>query len=223
MSTYYELLGLAPKASETEIRSAYARDMLGLQGSIHPKAAQFRGALDEAFATLIDPERRRAYDEELRRPKPKPPKPPRVPKAPKVPKPPKAPKAAKVATAPKVAAAATVAAKQAKVKSREATATSAAILPADPAQQAASYVRNGGLAFALGSLISAITYVFSIGPYLLAWAPLLAGLIGLAWWGGRYLRIPKGVWRPDHVLLLGGLVLFGIVSAGWVSLAATSP
>jgi VIT1/CCC1 family predicted Fe2+/Mn2+ transporter len=96
-------------------------------------------------------------------------------------------------------------------------------LPKDPTQQAASYARNGGLAFALGGLISAITYLFSNGPYLLAWAPLVAGLLGLAWWGGRYLRIPKRAWRPDHVLLLGGLVLFGVVSAGWVSLTGTRP
>ena len=149
--------------------------------------------------------------------KPKAPKVAKAAKAPEVPKPPK------VAKAPTVAAAATVATKPAKVARREATAESAASLPKDPTQQAASYARNGGLAFALGGLISAITYVFSNGPYLLAWAPLLAGLLGLAWWGGRYLRIPKRAWRPDHVLLLGGLVLFGVVAAGWVSLIGTSP
>src|SRR3982074_2586558 len=174
MSTYYELLGLAPKASETEIRSAYARDMLGLQGSVHPKAAQFRGALDEAFATLIDPKKRAAYDEQLRRPKPKPPKAPKPPKPQKAPKPPKAPKPQKVAKAPKVAdapkiamaaTAPTTATKQAKVAKREATVKTASILPADPMQQASGYARNGGLAFALGGLLSAIAYVFANGTY----------------------------------------------------------
>lgn len=188
MSTYYDLLGLSPKASETEIRSAYARDTLGLQKAVTPDAARFRAVLDEAFATLIDAERRSAYDAQLRNAKKakkaKPPKPPRVAKV-------AVPEAAKVA--------------------------------ADPSHQASSYARNGGLVFALGGMISAFTYVFSNRTYLLAWAPLLVGGLALAWWLVRYLRMPKSAWRPDHILLLGGLILFGLVSAGWVGLTGTTP
>ena len=106
---------------------------------------------------------------------------------------------------------------------REATVKTATIVPADPTRQASGYARNGGLAFALGGLLSAIAYVFANGTYLLAWAPLLIGLLGLVWWTGRYLRIPRRAWRPDDVLLLGGLVLFGVVAAGWVSLIGMSP
>ncbi len=55
MSTYYELLGVPPSASELEIRSAYGRDVLGLQNETSDKVAQFRAALDGAFATLVHP------------------------------------------------------------------------------------------------------------------------------------------------------------------------
>jgi hypothetical protein len=48
-----------------EIRSAYGRDVLRLQESTSDKVAQFRIALDAAFATLVDPTKRSAYDEAL--------------------------------------------------------------------------------------------------------------------------------------------------------------
>jgi hypothetical protein len=48
-----------------EIRSAYGRDVLRLQESASDKVAQFRAALDAAFATLVDPTKRSAYDEAL--------------------------------------------------------------------------------------------------------------------------------------------------------------
>ena len=96
-------------------------------------------------------------------------------------------------------------------------------VPAHLSQQASVYARNGGLAFALGGLISAVTYMFSNRSYLLALAPLVVGGVGLAWWLVRYSRIPKAAWQPDHVLLLGGMILFGLVSAGWVGLTGTPP
>jgi hypothetical protein len=65
MSSYYELLGVPPHATELEIRSAYGRDVLRLQEMTSDKVAQFRVALDAAFATLIDPTKRSAYDESL--------------------------------------------------------------------------------------------------------------------------------------------------------------
>jgi len=45
-----------------EIRSAYGRDVLRLQESASDKVAQFRAALDTAFATLVDPAKRSEYD-----------------------------------------------------------------------------------------------------------------------------------------------------------------
>src|SRR5213592_4585367 len=65
VNTYYDLLGVPPHATELEIRSAYGRDVLRLQESASDKVAQFRAALDAAFATLVDPMKRSAYDEAL--------------------------------------------------------------------------------------------------------------------------------------------------------------
>jgi len=66
MNSYYDLLGVPPHATEMEIRSAYGRDVLRLQeAASNSKVAQFRAALDVAFATLVDPTKRTAYDESL--------------------------------------------------------------------------------------------------------------------------------------------------------------
>lgn len=65
MNSHYELLGVPPNATEMEIRSAYGRDVLRLQESTSDKVAQFRTALDAALATLVDPEKRSAYDASL--------------------------------------------------------------------------------------------------------------------------------------------------------------
>jgi hypothetical protein len=62
MSSYYDLLGLPANATELEIRSAYGRDVLRLQEVPSDKVSQFRATLDEAFATLVDPAKRAAYD-----------------------------------------------------------------------------------------------------------------------------------------------------------------
>src|SRR5437773_2372474 len=65
MNSYYELLGLRQDATEMEIRSAYGRDVLRLQETASEKVSQFRATLDAAFATLIDPAKRTAYDASL--------------------------------------------------------------------------------------------------------------------------------------------------------------
>jgi len=65
VNSYYDLLGVPPHATELEIRSAYGRDVLRLQESTSDKVSQFRAALDAAFATLVDPTKRSAYDEAL--------------------------------------------------------------------------------------------------------------------------------------------------------------
>ncbi|OLC19021.1 MAG: hypothetical protein AUH33_06430 [Chloroflexi bacterium 13_1_40CM_68_21] len=65
MAGYYDLLGVPRNASEMEIRSAYGRDVLRLNDSPPANAGQIRATLDEALATLVDPEKRSAYDTQL--------------------------------------------------------------------------------------------------------------------------------------------------------------
>lgn len=63
--THYELLGLAPTASDRLIRAAY-RDRVR---ELHPDKGgdeQQMSSVNEAFAVLIDPRRRASYDAELR-------------------------------------------------------------------------------------------------------------------------------------------------------------
>ncbi len=68
-STYYGLLGLYPSASSIEIRQAYRE----LSKRYHPDTTDLPTAiattkfqqLNEAYATLSNPERRLAYDQKL--------------------------------------------------------------------------------------------------------------------------------------------------------------
>ena len=167
MNSYYELLGVPPHATEMEIRSAYGRDVLRLQEQASDsKVAQFRAALDAAFATLVDPTKRSAYDEAL-------------------------------------AAAA---------QSNVADAT-------DDADAAFRYARRGGLWFAGGALVTAVTYAFSQGTYFLAWGPLLFGGFQLVRGLLRYLTVPSGARQATHLAVLGGLIAVGILSAGFVGLS----
>ena len=165
MSTYYELLGVPPNATETEIRSAYGRDVLRLQETASDKVAQFRAALDAAFATLVDPAKRAAYDADL------------------------------VTRMQDDAAAA-----------------------ADESNEAFKYAMRGGLWFAAGGAITAATYAFSQGTYLIAWGPLLFGGFQLVRGLVRYLT-SGGARRPSQILVLLGLIAVGLVSAGFVGLS----
>jgi hypothetical protein len=70
--THYEVLGVAPDAAPAEVRRAY----LTLARRHHPDraggdAARMR-TINDAWATLGDPARRRQYDLVLRRPAPQP-------------------------------------------------------------------------------------------------------------------------------------------------------
>ena len=65
MAGYYDLLGVPKDATEMEIRSAYGRDVLRLNDSPPANAPQIRASLDEALATLVDPDKRSAYDAQL--------------------------------------------------------------------------------------------------------------------------------------------------------------
>src|SRR3954471_2004438 len=60
---HYALLGIARDATETEVRSAYGRAAVQLDESKGPTPAGTR--LREAFTTLVDPEKRAAYDMQL--------------------------------------------------------------------------------------------------------------------------------------------------------------
>ena len=251
MGTHYDVLGLKRKATDSEIRSAYARDLIGLDKAKTLESARFRAVLDEAFATLIDPAKRSAYDLELSRPrrtteKPRAAKTPPAPKpapAPKTAKPPKQPNARTAseetvpqARTPKASRVAKVAIPNAAdapsggalpprrqfrglwrlSRVPMAGAKTSATLPSNPLRQAWGCARNAGLSFAMGSLASALIYLFSTGPLLLAWIPLLAGVVGLGWWGLRYARLPRSAWQADQLIVLAGLIMFGLVSAGWV-------
>ena len=166
MNSYYDLLGVPPHATELEIRSAYGRDVLKLQETASDKVAQFRAALDAAFATLVDPVRRSEYDETL------------------------------------------------------AAAVQLNAMGADEDSEAAfRYARRGGLWFAGGALVTAVTYAFSDGTYFLAWGPLIFGGFQLVRGLLRYLTVPGAGRQATHLAVLGGLIAVGILSAGFVGLS----
>jgi len=166
VNSYYDLLGVPPNATELEIRSAYGRDVLRLQETTSDKVAQFRAALDGAFATLVDPVKRSAYDEALA------------------------------------------------VSRKEDAADSA-----DESDAAFGYALRGGLWFAGGGLLTAVTYAFSQGSYLIAWGPLLFGGFQLVRGLLRYLTVPSGARRAGQLGMLGGLIAVGILSAGFVGVS----
>ena len=167
MSSHYDLLGVPPHATEMEIRSAYGRDVLRLQELVSDsKVAQFRAALDAAFATLVDPTKRSAYDQAL-----------------------------------------------------AAAAQNNAADAADEADAAFRYARRGGLWFAGGALVTALTYAFLNGTYFLAWGPLIFGGFQLVRGLLRYLTVPNGGRKATHFAVLGGLIAVGVLSTGFVGLS----
>jgi DnaJ-class molecular chaperone len=71
-SDHYSTLGLSPNASEHEIEQAFRR-LLGdyyRDGTPSPDAQHHLEMVTEAYAVLIDPEKRATYDEELGLPRP---------------------------------------------------------------------------------------------------------------------------------------------------------
>ena len=67
--SHYEVLGLAPTASSTEIGQAFAREI----GSLMPRPFGHLAEVTVAYQTLRDPAKRSAYDASLRpQPEPKP-------------------------------------------------------------------------------------------------------------------------------------------------------
>lgn len=67
MPTHYEVLGVAPTASEEDVRHAYRRLAKTAHPDAHGDPARFT-RLTEAYDVLSDPARRAVYDRDLRRP-----------------------------------------------------------------------------------------------------------------------------------------------------------
>lgn len=88
----------------------------------------------------------------------------------------------------------------------------------DPGEAAFRYARNGGLWFAAGGVITAITYVSSAagGGYFVAWGAVIFGLIQFARGALMYLRLPAPLRRSDRVAVLAALFLVGTLSSGYV-------
>jgi hypothetical protein len=89
----------------------------------------------------------------------------------------------------------------------------------DATEDAFRYARNGGLWFAGGGLVTAVTYAFSEGRYLIAWGPLLFGGFQLARGLLRYISVPSGARKATHLMVLAGLIAVGALSAGFVALS----
>jgi curved DNA-binding protein CbpA len=77
MSDYYELLGVAPSASEAEVRQAYARLARGKHPDRFTDPAEKRRAetafqdITTAFNTLVNPRSREEYDQARHKPIPR--------------------------------------------------------------------------------------------------------------------------------------------------------
>jgi curved DNA-binding protein CbpA len=97
-----------------------------------------------------------------------------------------------------------------------AAAQSGAEASAEETDDAFGYAMRGGLWFAGGGLVTAATYAFSQGTYLIAWGPLLFGGFQLVRGLLRYLSVPNGARKASHMGFLGGLVAVGLLSAGFV-------
>ena len=68
MIDYYKILGVKPKASQTEIKSAYRKLARKSHPDLNPnsEAARQFAVLSKAYHTLIDPQERAYYDEQLK-------------------------------------------------------------------------------------------------------------------------------------------------------------
>jgi len=66
---YYLILEITGDATQEQIKSAYRRKAKALHPDYYGENRELFQSVQEAYAALIDPERRRAYDETLEREK----------------------------------------------------------------------------------------------------------------------------------------------------------
>ena len=68
MIDYYRILGVKPNASQVEIKSAYRKLALKSHPDLNPnsEAGKQFALLSKAYHTLIDPQERHYYDEQLK-------------------------------------------------------------------------------------------------------------------------------------------------------------
>lgn len=70
-ATYYDYLDISPESTQTEVRAAYQKQLLYMEGRPAPSEAEAKqkteilATIEEAFATLGNSERRNAYDADL--------------------------------------------------------------------------------------------------------------------------------------------------------------
>jgi len=95
------------------------------------------------------------------------------------------------------------------------------ITPADSAAHAFQDARNGALLFLVGCLVTAGTYVFLPGTYVIAWGAVIFGLVRLVGALRTYLLVPAEHRTSQQVLTLAGIVAIGVVAGGWVALEET--
>ncbi len=70
IETYYQILGISPKSSPEQIKAAYdhVASHINQEGFLtEAKAAEAMKILDQAYATLSDPVKRKQYDASLKR------------------------------------------------------------------------------------------------------------------------------------------------------------
>ncbi len=63
---YYELLGIAKNASEEEIKKAFREKAKKYHPDVNPEGSEIFKEITKAYETLIDPQKRKLYDQSLK-------------------------------------------------------------------------------------------------------------------------------------------------------------
>ena len=89
--------------------------------------------------------------------------------------------------------------------------------PAAAADVAYRDARKGALAFLVGCLITAGTYVLLPGRYVIAWGAVIFGLVQLVRGLRIYARLPSEFRKLQQALTLVAIVGVGVIAGGWVA------